>query len=73
MKNWKRTFYTIWVGQAFSQLTSSILQFAMIWYLTATTKSGIMLSLSVMMAFLPQGILGLFTGVFIDRFDRRKS
>lgn len=69
--NWKRTFYTIWAGQAFSQLTSSILQFAMIWYLTDATKSGIMLSLSVMMAFLPQGILGLFTGVYIDRFNRK--
>lgn len=72
MNNWKRTFYTIWVGQAISQLTSSILQFAMIWYLTAETRSGIMLSLSVMMAFLPQGILGLFTGVFIDRYNRKQ-
>ncbi len=72
MNNWKKTFYTIWIGQAISQLTSSILQFAMIWYLTAATKSAIMLSLSVMMAFLPQGILGLFTGVYIDRFDRKK-
>lgn len=72
MQNWKHTFYTIWVGQAISKLTSSVLQFAMIWYLTATTKSGIMLSLSVLMAFLPQGILGLFTGVYIDRFDRKK-
>lgn len=70
--NWKRSFFTIYAGQAVSQLTSSILQFAMIWYLTATTKSAIMLSLSVMMAFLPQGILGLFTGVFIDRLDRKK-
>jgi DHA3 family macrolide efflux protein-like MFS transporter len=71
MSNWKRTFYTIWVGQAISQLTSSILQFAMIWYLTAATRSAIMLSLSVMMAFLPQGILGLFTGVYIDRMNRK--
>ncbi|MDD3369781.1 MAG: MFS transporter [Lachnospiraceae bacterium] len=70
--NWKKVFYTIWVGQAISQLTSSILQFAMIWYLTDTTRSGIMLSLSVMMAFLPQGILGFFTGVFIDRFNRKR-
>ncbi|MDD2970971.1 MAG: MFS transporter [Lachnospiraceae bacterium] len=70
--NWKKTFYTIWVGQAISQLTSSILQFAMIWYLTDITRSGIVLSLSVMMAFLPQGILGFFTGVYIDRFDRKK-
>ena len=72
MNNWKQTFYTIWVGQAISQLTSSILQFAMIWYLTAETKSGIMLSLSVMMAFLPQGILGFFTGVYIDRMNRKR-
>lgn len=72
MNNWKRTFYTIWVGQAISQLTSSILQFAMIWYLTAETRSAIILSLSVMMAFLPQGILGLFTGVFIDRLNRKR-
>lgn len=70
--NWKRRFYTIWVGQAFSQLSSSILQFAMIWYLTASTKSGIMLAMATMMAFLPQGILGLFVGVFIDRFNRKK-
>ena len=70
--NWKKTFYTIWIGQAVSQLTSSILQFAMIWYLTDTTRSGIMLSLSVMMAFLPQGILGFFTGVYIDRLNRKK-
>lgn len=76
MKNtnttWKKTFYTIWIGQAISQLTSSILQFAMIWYLTDTTRSGIMLSLSVMMAFLPQGFLGFFTGVYIDRFNRKR-
>ena len=70
--HWKKTFYIMWVGQAISQLTSSILQFAMIWYLTDTTRSGMMLSLSVMMAFLPQGILGFFTGVFIDRFNRKR-
>ena len=70
--NWKRSFFTIYAGQAISQLTSSILQFAMIWYLTDTTRSAILLSLSVMMAFLPQGILGLFSGVFIDRLDRKK-
>lgn len=71
MKNWKKTFYTIWVGQAFSQLSSSILQFAIVWYLTDKTKSGIVLSLAMMMGFLPQGILGPFIGVYIDRFHRK--
>ena len=43
-QNWKKTFYTIWTGQAFSQLSSSILQFAIVWYLTDKTKSGLVLS-----------------------------
>ena len=72
MNNWKKTFYTIWVGQAFSQLSSSILQFAVVWYLTDTTKSGMVLSLAMLMGFLPQGILGPFIGVYIDRFSRKK-
>lgn len=72
MKQWKKTFYTIWVGQAFSQFSSSILQFAIVWYLTDTTKSGVVLSMAMMMGFLPQGILGMFIGVYIDRYDRKK-
>lgn len=72
MKNWKKTFYTIWVGQAFSQLSSSILQFAIVWYLTDKTKSGIVLSLAMLVGFLPQGLLGPFIGVYIDRLDRKK-
>ncbi|MEG0190235.1 MAG: MFS transporter, partial [Lachnospiraceae bacterium] len=72
MNNWKKSFYTIWAGQAFSQLSSSILQFAIVWYLTDTTKSGIVLSMAMLMGFLPQGILGPFIGVYIDRFSRKK-
>lgn len=71
MKNWKKTFYTIWVGQAFSQLSSSILQFAIVWYLTDTTKSGMVLSLAMLVGYLPQGLLGPFIGVYIDRMNRK--
>ena len=70
--NWKKTFFTIWTGQAFSQLSSSILQFAIVWYLTDHTGSAIILSAAMMMGFLPQGILGPFIGVFIDRYSRKK-
>lgn len=70
-KNWKKTFYTIWVGQAFSQLSSSILQFAIVWYLTDRTKSGIVLSLAMLVGYLPQGLLGPFIGVYIDRLNRK--
>ena len=70
-KNWKKNFYTIWVGQAFSQLSSSILQFAIVWYLTDKTQSGMVLSLAMLVGYLPQGLLGPFIGVYIDRFHRK--
>lgn len=70
-KNWKKTFYTIWVGQAFSQLSSSILQFAIVWYLTDKTKSGIVLAMAMLVGYLPQGLLGPFIGVYIDRMNRK--
>lgn len=71
MNNWKKKFYTIWVGQAFSQLSSSVLQFAVVWYLTDMTDSGLVLTLAMLMGFLPQGLLGPFVGVYIDRWNRK--
>lgn len=70
--NWKQNFFTIWTGQALSQLSSSVLQFAIVWYLTDKTGSAMILAAAMMMGFLPQGILGLFIGVFIDRFNRKR-
>ncbi len=69
--NWKRNFYTIWAGQAFSQFSSSVLQFAIVWHLTDKTGSALVLTAAMMMGFLPQGILGPFIGVFIDRYNRK--
>ena len=71
LNNWKKNFFTIWTGQAFSQFTSSVLQFAIIWYLTDKTESAIVLSAAMFMGFLPQGVLGPFIGVFIDRYQRK--
>ena len=67
MDNWQKKYYTIWIGQAFSQLSSSVLQFAVVWYLTDMTDSGLVLTLAMLMGFLPQGLLGPFVGVYIDR------
>lgn len=69
--NWKRNFYTIWAGQAISQFSSSILQFVIVWYLTDKTGSALILSAAMMAGFLPQGVLGPFIGVFIDRYNRK--
>ena len=70
--HWKRTFFTIWSGQAVSLLTSSIVQFAIVLYLTDTTRSPMVLSVGYLLGFLPQGLLGPFAGVLVDRWDRKK-
>lgn len=72
MITWKRQFAVIWTGQAISIFTSSIIQMAIIWYLTDKTKSATILSLATLAGFLPQAVLGPFIGVLIDRYDRKK-
>ncbi len=61
---WKRTFFIIWAGQAFSIIGSSAAQFAIIWWLTVRTGSPVVLAMATMAGFLPQAIVGPFAGVW---------
>lgn len=70
--NWKRTFFTIWMGQALSLITSAILQMAIIWYLTEKTGSAMVLSMATLVGFLPQALGGPIIGVYVDRWSRKK-
>lgn len=73
MKNWKQTFYIIWTGQIFSTLTSSIVGFAIVYWLGVETRSPSVLAYAMIAALLPQALLGPFTGVFVDRWDRKRT
>ena len=57
IRNWKQDFYTIWAGQAVSLITSGVLQMAIIWHLTNTTGSAMVLSMATLVGFLPQAVL----------------
>ncbi|HBT65943.1 MAG TPA: MFS transporter [Ruminococcaceae bacterium] len=70
-QNWKRSFFTIWAGQAVSLITSAVLQMAIIWYLTDKTGSALVLSMATMVGFLPQAVLGTMIGVLVDRWSRK--
>lgn len=70
--HWKRRFFTIWTGQAFSLLGSSLVDFSLIWWLTDATGSEQLLIISTLLKLLPQMILGPFTGVLIDRMNRKR-
>jgi MFS transporter, DHA3 family, macrolide efflux protein len=71
-KNWKTTFGAIWAGQAFSLLGTSLVQFALVWWLTQTTGSATVLATATMVAMLPQVFLGPFAGAIVDRINRKK-
>jgi DHA3 family macrolide efflux protein-like MFS transporter len=69
--NWKSRFFTIWTGQAFSLFGSSLVQFALIWWITQKTGSATILATATMVALLPQILLGPIAGALIDRWNRR--
>lgn len=68
---WLRTFLIIFAGQAFSLLGSAAVNFALVWWLTASTGSAGILAYASIAALLPQALIGLLVGPFIDRWDRR--
>ncbi|MGC9520966.1 MAG: MFS transporter [Anaerolineae bacterium] len=69
--NWKRPFFTIWVGQQISLLGSMLAGFALIWWVTETTGSATKLATLSLLQMLPSIVLGPFVGALIDRWHRR--
>ena len=70
--DWRKRFFLIWTGQAFSIIGSMLVQFALVWYLTAKTGSALVLTTSTLMALLPQVFIGPFAGALVDRWNRKR-
>lgn len=70
--DWKGKAARFLSAQAISLFGSSIVQYAIIWYITLTMSSGKMLTFATLCGFLPQIAISLFAGVWIDRYDRKK-
>ncbi|GLC29568.1 MFS transporter [Clostridium omnivorum] len=71
LEKWQKSFFTIYIGQAFSLLSSSAVQFSIIWWITVQTGSAVALTIASVVGLLPQAIIGPFAGVFIDRYNRK--
>lgn len=69
--HWRRNFFTLWSGQAVSHFGSSLVQFALVWWLTWTTGSATVLAIATLFALLPAVLLGPVAGVVADRYNRR--
>jgi MFS transporter, DHA3 family, macrolide efflux protein len=70
--NWKKVFFFIWTGQAFSLVGSQIIHFSIAWWLTETTGSAAILVTVPLFAMIPQVLMGPFIGALVDRWDRRR-
>lgn len=71
LPNWKQKTAVFLSSQTISLFGSSLVQYAIIWYITLETKSGLTLTISTLAAFLPQILISLFAGVWADRYNRK--
>lgn len=69
--NWKPEITRFLSAQTISLFGSSLVQYAIVWYITLTTSSGKMLTISTLCGFLPQIVISLFAGVWIDKYNRK--
>ena len=70
-KTFKRYIF-MWSGQLFSILGSSVVNFAITWWVLVLTGSPTLLSIGVFMYMLPMAFLTPIAGVLADRWSRKK-
>ena len=71
MPGWRKKVTVFLVGQTITTFGSLLVQYALFWHLTLTTKSGVVLALAAIFGFLPQAIVSIFAGVWADRVNRK--
>lgn len=69
--HWKRNTALFLSGQSVSLFGSSLVQYAILWFLTLETRSGVVLTLATVFGFLPQAVMSVFGGVWADRYNRK--
>ena len=71
MPGWAGRVGLFLTAQTISMFGSFLVQYAILWHLTLTTKSGVILALAAIFGFLPQAIVSIFAGVWADRVNRK--
>ncbi|MCK9471087.1 MAG: MFS transporter [Bacilli bacterium] len=72
MENWKKTVTTFMISQTVSLLGSMLIMYTILWYVTLSTQSGIMMTIMVLCNFVPALLVAPFAGVWADRLNRKK-
>lgn len=70
--NWERNIVLFLISQTVSLFGTMLVQYAIMWHITLTTQSGVMMTVAIICGFLPTFFLSPFAGVWVDRYDRKK-
>ncbi len=72
MSNWKKLVTTFMVSQTVSLLGSMLVMYSIMWYVTLSTQSGVMMTIMVLCTFVPALLISPFAGVWADRLNRKR-
>ena len=71
-KNWKRQAILFLISQCITLFGSTLVQMAVIWYVTIQTSSGVWVAAFTVCSYLPQFLISFVAGVWADRHSRKK-
>jgi DHA3 family macrolide efflux protein-like MFS transporter len=69
--DWLKNIALFLASQTVSLFGSSLVQYAIMWYITIETQSGVMMTISIICGFVPMFILSPLAGVWADRYNRK--
>lgn len=72
MEGYKKKAVLFLISQGITLFGSSVVQFAIVWYVTLQTSSGVWVSLLTIAAYVPQFFISFFSGVWADRYPRKR-
>lgn len=70
--NWKSRTILFLVSQSITLFGSTLVQMAIVWYVTLETSSGIWVAAFTVCSYLPQFLISFIGGVWADRHSRKK-
>jgi MFS transporter, DHA3 family, macrolide efflux protein len=70
-ENWLKNIILFLSSQTITLFGSSLVQYAIMWHITLTTDSGLMMTLYILCGFIPTFILSPVAGVWADRYNRK--
>ncbi|MBD8070647.1 MFS transporter [Bacillus sp. PS06] len=70
-EQWKKNIILFLSSQTISLFGSALVQYAIMWHITLSTKSGMMMTIFIICGFIPTFILSPFAGVWADRYNRK--